>query len=149
MASFFNRFRRRPADSGAATPPVSPEAASTQDAESKHPPTADTEKHSGDLDPEKHDPEIGITNQASHDDEDEENLPEDVRELPKVVRSIVSLEDDPNAPTLSFRYFILCFIFVPPGAILGQMGLYRTTAAVYPVLFVQIGESNIDSFLVQ
>jgi hypothetical protein len=72
--------------------------------------------------------------------EDEADLPDDVRELPKIVRSIVSLEDDPTAPTITFRYFLLSFIFVPPGAILYQMGAYRTTSAVYPVLFVQIGE---------
>ncbi|KAF2877662.1 OPT oligopeptide transporter protein-domain-containing protein [Massariosphaeria phaeospora] len=70
--------------------------------------------------------------------EDDADLPDDVRELPKIVRNIASLEDDPNAPTLTFRYFLLCFIFVPPGAILFQMGSYRTTSAVYPVLFVQI-----------
>lgn len=72
--------------------------------------------------------------------EEEADLPEDVRQLPKIVRSIVSLEDDPTALTITFRYFLLCFIFVPPGAILFQMGVYRTTSAVYPVLFVQIGE---------
>lgn len=73
------------------------------------------------------------------EDEDEADLAEDLRELPKIVRSIVSLEDDPNAPTITFRYFLLCFIFVPPGAILFQMGIFRTTASAYPILFVQIG----------
>lgn len=72
-------------------------------------------------------------------EEDEADLPEDIRGIPKIVRSIVSLEDDPNAPTITFRYFLLCFIFVPPGAILFQMGIFRTTASAYPVLFVQIG----------
>jgi hypothetical protein len=75
------------------------------------------------------------------DAEDEADLPEDIRQLPRIVRSIVSLEDDPNAPTITFRYFLLCFLFVPPGAILFQMGIFRTTASAYPVLFVQIGRS--------
>ena len=69
----------------------------------------------------------------------DEDLPADVKELPLIVRNTVSLEDDPSLPTITFRYFVLCLIFIPPGAILFQMGAYRTTAAVYPVLFVQIG----------
>jgi hypothetical protein len=106
--------------------------------------TRDTEK----IDATVHDSEkpneqvTSSDNRATSEDDVEgvEDLPEDVRELPKIVRNIVSLEDDPNAPTLTFRYFLLCFIFIPPGAVLFQMGQYRTTSAVYPVLFVQIGE---------
>ncbi|KAF1960739.1 OPT superfamily oligopeptide transporter [Byssothecium circinans] len=81
------------------------------------------------------------------DGEDEVELPDDVKELPRIVRNIVSLEDDPNAPTITFRYFLLCFLFVPPGAILFQMGIYRTTSAVYPVLFVQIASHYVGHWL--
>jgi hypothetical protein len=92
---------------------------------------------------EKHQPESTESSDPidrNHDDEDEADLPDDVRELPKIVRNIVSLEDDPNAPTITFRYFVLCLLFVPPGAILYQMGQFRTTSAAYPVLFVQVGK---------
>ncbi|KAF1980252.1 OPT superfamily oligopeptide transporter [Bimuria novae-zelandiae CBS 107.79] len=81
------------------------------------------------------------------DGEDEANLPEDLRDLPKIVRSIVSLEDDPDTPTITFRYFLLCFIFVPPGAVLFQMGIFRTTASAYPVLFVQIASHYVGNWL--
>lgn len=83
-------------------------------------------------DPEK--PPIHVTDSNDSPDldlENEDDLPEDVRVLPKIVRNIVSLEDDPTAPTVTFRYFLLCFLFVPPGAILYQMGIFRTTGTFY------------------
>ncbi|KAF2733326.1 OPT superfamily oligopeptide transporter [Polyplosphaeria fusca] len=80
---------------------------------------------------------------------DDDDLPEDIRDLPKIVRNTVSLEDDPSAPCITFRYFLLCFIFIPPGAILYQMAQYRTTAAAYPILFVQIASYYIGHWLAQ
>lgn len=74
---------------------------------------------------------------------DEENvhsvqLDKDVLELPKVVRESVPLEDDPDIPVMTFRYFILSTIFIVPGAFLDTMNSYRTTSAVYSIFFVQI-----------
>ena len=48
-------------------------------------------------------------------------LEPDVAELPKVVREIVPLEDDPTIPVLTFRYFILSIIFIVPGAFIDTM----------------------------
>lgn len=64
-----------------------------------------------------------------------------VRDIPLTVRRIVSLHDDPTLPTLTFRYFILTFLFVVPGAFLSQMSHFRTTYAPYSVLFVQIASN--------
>jgi hypothetical protein len=64
-----------------------------------------------------------------------------VRDIPLTVRKIVSLQDDPTLPTLTFRYFILTFLFVVPGAFLSQMSHFRTTYAPYSVLFVQIASN--------
>ena len=94
-------------------------------------------------DPEKPDTGSGSADPAVADNEDD--LPEDVRALPQVVRNIVSLEDDPSAPTITFRYFLLCLIYVPPGAILYQMSVYRTAAPAYPVLFVQVGKHPLST----
>ncbi|ORY00672.1 OPT oligopeptide transporter protein-domain-containing protein [Clohesyomyces aquaticus] len=99
--------------------------------------------------PEKNDPEIAVARDSHAFGENEDDLPDDVRELPKVVRNIVSLEDQVDAPTITFRYFILCFIFVPPGAILYTMGVYRTTASAYPILFVQIASHYVGEFLAE
>lgn len=150
MATLLNRFRRKSPEDSTETPqtesqgPQNGETTETIDFEKQNSGNSGIEKQAtqelNPEHPEKRDPETAGEPSAI-DGEDEASLPEDVRELPKIVRNIVSLEDDPNAPTITFRYFLLCFIFIPPGAILFQMGSYRTTSAVYPVLFVQIGKA--------
>lgn len=62
----------------------------------------------------------------------------EVSQLPLIVRQTVSLEDDPTLPTITFRYFVLCILFIVPGAFLSQMSHYRTTQAPYSIFFVQI-----------
>jgi hypothetical protein len=139
MATILNRFRRRVSDPGTEMGPGN----STRDSSSHEP----SDNHSPaehvvrGANPEKHDLEAkgGASVPITSGDDDEDNLPEDIRELPKIVRNTCSMEDDPNAPTITFRYFLLCALFVPPGAFLYQMGSFRTTAAIYPVMFVQIG----------
>lgn len=74
---------------------------------------------------------------------DEENLQSieldnDVLELPKIVRESVPLEDDPNIPVMTFRYFILSTIFIVPGAFLDTMNSYRTTSAVYSIFLFRL-----------
>ncbi|CAI6337464.1 unnamed protein product [Periconia digitata] len=147
--SFINRFRRRPTTAvvggTAAHLPTNISATETQsEANSKapdatEPTTRDSEKAT--------EPASDVL--PALDEEDEAELPPDVKELPKIVRNIVSLDDDPNAPTITFRYFLLCLIFVPPGAILFQMGNFRTTSAVYPVLFVQIASHYTGQWLAE
>lgn len=81
------------------------------------------------------------------DEEAEEEVEEDLRDIPIQVRNTVSLEDDPTLPTITFRYFVLTFIFIAPGAFISQMGQYRTTASVYSVFFVQIASHYVGLFL--
>ncbi|GME24388.1 Oligopeptide transporter [Neofusicoccum parvum] len=64
-----------------------------------------------------------------------------LKDIPPYVRRIVSLVDDPTLPTLTFRYFVLTFVFVVPGAFLSMMSHFRTTYAPYSVFFVQIASS--------
>jgi hypothetical protein len=145
MASLFNRWTGRSREGG-----VAPHQTNTIATEISNPSDQAGDERGGRAvadDGKSHEPEKPLhevntsreTPVIDVDAEDEADLPEDIRELPRIVRSIVSLEDDPNAPTITFRYFLLCFLFVPPGAILFQMGIFRTTASAYPVLFVQIG----------
>ncbi|KAI5294253.1 hypothetical protein KEM52_004367, partial [Ascosphaera acerosa] len=70
--------------------------------------------------------------------EKEEDLPDDLKDIPRAVRDTVNFEDDPNERCLTFRYFILVFIFIPLGAFVSQMTLYRTTQATFSVFFVQV-----------
>ncbi|KAF9735171.1 hypothetical protein PMIN06_001512 [Paraphaeosphaeria minitans] len=75
--------------------------------------------------------DTAIVEEEAHDD------PE-IAQLPLIVRQTVSLEDDPTLPTITFRYFVLCILFIVPGAFLSQMSHYRTTQAPYSIFFVQI-----------
>ncbi|KAI9924521.1 hypothetical protein ASPWEDRAFT_28331 [Aspergillus wentii DTO 134E9] len=80
------------------------------------------------------------------DPECDENHPE-VAALPITVRQLVSLKDDPELPTITFRYFVLSVVFVVPGAFLSQMSYFRTTEAPYSIFFVQIACHYAGHFL--
>ncbi|KAK2797675.1 hypothetical protein FQN50_009099 [Emmonsiellopsis sp. PD_5] len=77
----------------------------------------------------------------------DEDIDEDLRDIPIQVRNTVSLEDDTTLRTITFRYFLLTLIFIPPGAFISQMGQYRTTASLYSVFFVQIASHYAGLFL--
>jgi len=70
-----------------------------------------------------------------------------LKDLPWHVRRVVSLDDDPTLPTITFRYFLLSFLFVIPGAFLSQMSYFRTTSAPYSIFFVQIGSNYLGQWL--
>ena len=70
-----------------------------------------------------------------------------LRDIPWHVRRVVSLHDDTTLPTITFRYFILSFLFIAPGAFLSQMAQYRTTYAPYSIFFVQIGANYVGNWL--
>ncbi|KAI5861228.1 OPT superfamily oligopeptide transporter [Durotheca rogersii] len=81
-------------------------------------------------------------------DLENDNDPE-IAQIPPEVRRVVSLHDDTTLPTLTFRYFLLSFIFVVPGAFLSQMNSFRTTYAPYSVFFVQIAANYVGLWLSQ
>jgi hypothetical protein len=70
------------------------------------------------------DPELATD---PNDTNGESAVEEDLRDIPVEVRNTVSFEDDPNLPTITFRYFLLTFLFVAPGAFLYQMVWYLLT----------------------
>ncbi len=70
-----------------------------------------------------------------------------LKDLPWHVRRVVSLTDDPNLPTITFRYFVLILLFIPPGAFLQQLNMFRTTFAPYSIFFVQIAASYVGDWL--
>ncbi|KAG0361897.1 hypothetical protein BGX24_005234, partial [Mortierella sp. AD032] len=69
---------------------------------------------------------------------EDEELEESIRLVPKIVRELVSMDDDPTLPTVTFRYFVLSTIFVALGAVISQISWFRTTSASYSMFFVQI-----------
>lgn len=86
------------------------------------------------------DDDLAIVEEEAHDDHE-------IAQLPLVVRQLVSLEDDPTLPTITFRYFVLAVFFVVPGAFLSQLSHFRTTQAPYSIFFVQIACHYVGHFL--
>lgn len=70
-----------------------------------------------------------------------------IRDIPFNVRRIVSFDDDPTLPTLTFRYFVLSLLFIIPGAFLSQMSHYRTNYAPYSIFFVQICSNYLGQWM--
>ena len=83
MTSILSRFRRRGHEETAA--PQQADATTTATPNPTN--AADPEKTT----PEQHD--IPVSPDSPIGDDEEADLPDDVRELPKIVRNIVSLED--------------------------------------------------------
>jgi hypothetical protein len=80
----------------------------------------------------------------------EDQLPDDdptLRDIPWHVRRVVSLEDDPTLPVITFRYFVLTVLFIAPGAFLSQLNEFRTTYAPYSIFFVQIACNYVGEWL--
>jgi hypothetical protein len=86
MGSIFNRLRRRPQED-----PTTYQGADTTTDEGSNPTEITDHKKT---DPEKQDPNVAVSGDSPVADvDDEADLPDDVKELPKIVRNIVSLED--------------------------------------------------------
>ncbi|KAF2489538.1 putative OPT oligopeptide transporter [Lophium mytilinum] len=138
MASLVRRFQRKPTASEDAS----------EDTIQPTPISPSSTKAPVETGNEKLDPEIAVDpNDSTAKHEAEEDLEPDVLELPLTVRRIVNLEDDPTLPTLTFRYFVLTVLFISPGAVLYQMGIYRTTASPYSILFVQVASHYVGLWL--
>lgn len=70
--------------------------------------------------------------------ESQDTLDDDLRDIPATVREIVAMDDDPSIPVVTFRVFLLAFVFIIPGAFIDTINAFRTTAAAYLIFFVQI-----------
>lgn len=79
-----------------------------------------------------------ITDKPATTPETEREIDPEIAQLPLSVRQLVSLEDDKELFTITFRYFVLSIFFVVPGAFLSQLSHFRTTYAPYSIFFVQV-----------
>jgi OPT oligopeptide transporter protein len=70
-----------------------------------------------------------------------------IRDIPFSVRRVVSLEDDPTLPTITFRYFVLTIPLVVLGAFCAQLSHFRTTYVPFSVFFVQIVSNYLGIWL--
>ncbi|KAG0297395.1 hypothetical protein BGZ97_004301, partial [Linnemannia gamsii] len=78
------------------------------------------------------------TDPGSLEEGKEQEVEESIRLVPKIVRELVSMDDDPTLPTLTFRYFVLSTVFAAMGALIAQISWFRTTSASYSIFFVQV-----------
>jgi hypothetical protein len=67
---------------------------------------------------QSNDPDIAVEPIAA---DEESDIEDDLKDIPVEVRNTVSFEDDQTLPTITFRYFLLTFLFIVPGAFLYQM----------------------------
>jgi hypothetical protein len=122
MANIINRFRRRKASLQNPSPSAEPVYVDEKNvAIPSENGTATSEPAINSSEPkhnQNYDPELATDPSTS---EDGPVIEEDLRDIPLVVRNTVSFEDDLNLPTITFRYFLLTFIFIAPGAFLYQM----------------------------
>ncbi|KAJ7174114.1 OPT oligopeptide transporter [Mycena crocata] len=72
---------------------------------------------------------------------------EEFRDIPELVRSIVSFEDDPTLPVTTFRSVTLALFFITLGSIVSQIGFFRTTTASFSVFFVILVSDPMGRFL--
>ncbi|CAI5759636.1 unnamed protein product [Candida verbasci] len=94
--------------------------------------------------------EIDVKEELEHTTDIESaasSLPPDIEELPRVVREVVDFDDDANTPLLTFRYFLLSIIFIPPGAFIDTFTSFRTTSAAYSIFFVQLASHWLGMWL--
>jgi hypothetical protein len=122
MANIISRFRRRKATPQTSSPSTEPVYVDEKNV------AIPSEKGTGASEPavdssesktnQSYDPELAIDPIAA---DEESVIEEDLRDIPVEVRNTVSFEDDQNLPTITFRYFLLTFVFIAPGAFLYQM----------------------------
>ncbi|KAG0242481.1 hypothetical protein BGW41_004049 [Actinomortierella wolfii] len=82
-----------------------------------------SEKEAKNIDPEKG--SISL-------DEEPENSPIEA------VRLAVPITDDPTLPIITFRFWVLSFIFTALGAVITQYNFFRSTSATYSIFFVNL-----------
>ncbi|KAJ7137021.1 OPT oligopeptide transporter [Mycena epipterygia] len=72
---------------------------------------------------------------------------EEFRDIPELVRSIVSFEDDPSLSVTTFRSVSLAIFFITLGSVVSQIGFFRTTTASFSVFFVILVSDPMGRFM--
>ncbi|KAK1991360.1 OPT oligopeptide transporter [Colletotrichum falcatum] len=67
--------------------------------------------------------------------------------IPELVRTVVSFEDDPSLAVITFRSLLLSTLFCVIGSITSQLSYFRTTAAPFPVFFVILASAPLGRLL--
>ncbi|KAJ6543267.1 OPT oligopeptide transporter [Mycena vulgaris] len=92
-------------------------------------------------------PSVSADDIASDQDGQYDWDAEEFRDIPELVRSIVSIEDDPTLPVTTFRSVSLSLLFIILGRIVSQIGFFRTTTASFSVFFVILVSDPLGRFM--
>jgi hypothetical protein len=132
MSGIISRFRRK-----TATPrSVSPSSEPAHVEEKNIPLPSEKVVGASEQSRRSYDPEVAADPIGA---DDESEIEEDLKDIPVEVRNTVSFEDDQNLPTITFRYFLLTFLFVAPGAFLYQMVRTNSTRSTNNQLTIIAG----------
>ncbi|KAJ7064207.1 OPT oligopeptide transporter protein-domain-containing protein [Mycena amicta] len=106
----------------------------------------------------RHDPQVLVVDEKllQEDDDSKEKLdpslsednvddPERYDDIPELVRSIVSFEDDPSLPSNSRTQEHLPLVVI--GSVVSQIGYFRTTTANFSVFFVILVSDPLGRFM--
>lgn len=74
-----------------------------------------------DIDDKKKFPSIEETSTSSENEAPYDTNSDDVAEIPELVRNIVSFEDDPSLPVITFRSVLLSVVFCVVGSFVSQL----------------------------
>ncbi|ORY32181.1 OPT oligopeptide transporter [Naematelia encephala] len=81
------------------------------------------------------------------EDEEYDWESEEFRDIPELVREVVSFEDDPTQPVITFRAVLLSTIFCVIGSVVSQLSYFRTTYAPFPVFFVILASAPLGRLM--
>lgn len=93
--------------------------------------TESTEKHTGDspvsdVDEKRKIPSIKERAVPSGDEDSVDFTSDEFADIPELVRNVVSFEDDPTLPVITFRSVLLSVLFCVLGSFVSQLAYFRT-----------------------
>ncbi|KAG9327773.1 hypothetical protein KVV02_000219 [Mortierella alpina] len=80
--------------------------------------------------------------------DDDINLEEEQENSPiEAVRLAVPITDDPTLPVVTFRFWVLSFLFTALGATITQYYFFRSTSGTYSIFFVNLVTYSMGKFM--
>ncbi|KAJ9143494.1 OPT oligopeptide transporter [Pleurostoma richardsiae] len=93
------------------------------------------------------DPESPQSRKNSSEEDQYDFTSEEFASIPELVRDVVSFEDDPKLPVITFRSVLLSAVFCIAGSVVSQLSYFRTTTAPFPVFFVILASAPLGRLL--
>ncbi|CAN8096086.1 unnamed protein product [Discula destructiva] len=92
-------------------------------------------------------PSVRETSVSSGEEDPVDFNSDEFADIPELVRNVVSFEDDPTLPVITFRSVLLSVVFCVLGSFVSQLAYFRTTTAAFPVFFVILASQPLGKLL--